>query len=86
MTTLPRNPSSPPQDTTRQRRAIATVSVWPATAIPARRHPKVLLSLRIDHDVLEWFRAQGPGYQTRMNAVLRAYVEHARGKHTEDQY
>jgi uncharacterized protein (DUF4415 family) len=25
--------------------------------------------------VLAWFRAQGPGYQTRMNAVLRAYVE-----------
>jgi len=31
--------------------------------------------LRIDEDVLAWFRAQGPGYQTRMNAVLRAYVE-----------
>jgi hypothetical protein len=25
--------------------------------------------------VLAWFRGQGPGYQTRMNAVLRAYVE-----------
>jgi uncharacterized protein (DUF4415 family) len=24
--------------------------------------------------VLEWFRAQGPGYQTRMNAVLRAFM------------
>jgi uncharacterized protein (DUF4415 family) len=31
--------------------------------------------LRIDEDVLAWFRAQGPGYQTRMNAVLRAYVQ-----------
>jgi uncharacterized DUF497 family protein/uncharacterized protein (DUF4415 family) len=31
--------------------------------------------LRIDEDVLAWFRAQGPGYQTRMNAVLRAYVD-----------
>jgi uncharacterized protein (DUF4415 family) len=31
--------------------------------------------LRIDEDVLAWFRARGPGYQTRMNAVLRAYVE-----------
>jgi uncharacterized protein (DUF4415 family) len=28
----------------------------------------------IDEDVLTWFRAQGPGYQTRMNAALRAYV------------
>ncbi len=33
------------------------------------------ISLRIDHDVLEWFKAQGDGYQTRMNAVLRAFKE-----------
>ena len=51
---------------------------WPAGASPAVRRRKQLLSLRIDHDVLEWFREQGPGYQTRMNAVLRAYMEHAR--------
>jgi len=31
------------------------------------------VSLRVDADVLEWFKAQGPGYQTRMNAVLRAF-------------
>jgi uncharacterized protein (DUF4415 family) len=36
---------------------------------------KVLLSLRIDGDVIEWFRRQGPGYQSRMNALLRAYME-----------
>ncbi len=36
--------------------------------------PKRLLSLRLDADVVEWFRAQGRGYQTRMNAVLRAHV------------
>ncbi len=36
--------------------------------------PKTLLSLRIDADVVEWFRAQGPGYQSRMNALLRAYM------------
>jgi uncharacterized protein (DUF4415 family) len=35
--------------------------------------PKVSVSLRIDADVLEWFKAQGEGYQTRMNAVLRAF-------------
>jgi uncharacterized protein (DUF4415 family) len=32
------------------------------------------VTLRIDADVLDWFRAQGKGYQSRMNAVLRAYV------------
>ncbi|HZF31391.1 MAG TPA: BrnA antitoxin family protein [Gammaproteobacteria bacterium] len=37
--------------------------------------PKATISLRVDADVLEWFRASGAGYQTRMNAVLRAYKE-----------
>ena len=36
---------------------------------------KALLSLRIDSDVIEWFKRQGPGYQSRMNALLRAYME-----------
>ena len=36
---------------------------------------KALLSLRIDSDVVEWFRAQGAGYQSKMNALLRAYME-----------
>jgi uncharacterized protein (DUF4415 family) len=36
--------------------------------------PKQAISLRVDQDVLNWFRAQGPRYQTRMNAVLRSYV------------
>ena len=31
--------------------------------------------LRVDADVLEWFKAQGRGYLTRMNAVLRSYME-----------
>ena len=34
---------------------------------------KALVSLRIDQDVLEWFKAQGSGYQTRINSVLRAF-------------
>jgi uncharacterized protein (DUF4415 family) len=34
---------------------------------------KVLVSLRVDQDVLDWFKAQGAGYQTRINAVLRAF-------------
>ena len=36
---------------------------------------KVLLSLRVDTDVIDWFRAQGAGYQSRMNALLRAFME-----------
>lgn len=41
---------------------------------------KQAISLRIDQDVLSWFRNGGPGYQTRMNAVLRAFVNSQRGK------
>jgi uncharacterized protein (DUF4415 family) len=36
--------------------------------------PKKSVSLRLDPDVLEWYKHQGPGYQTRMNAVLRMYM------------
>ena len=34
---------------------------------------KASISLRVDQDVLEWFKGQGPGYQTRINTVLRAF-------------
>ena len=34
---------------------------------------KAAVSLRVDQDVLAWFKAQGPGYQTRINTVLRAF-------------
>ena len=37
---------------------------------------KLPLSLRIDPEVLAYFKAGGKGYQTRMNAVLRSYMEH----------
>ena len=36
---------------------------------------KTSVHLRIDSDVLEWFKHQGKGHLTRMNAVLRAYME-----------
>jgi uncharacterized protein (DUF4415 family) len=35
---------------------------------------KEAIKLRIDRDVLDWFRATGQGYQTRINNVLRAFV------------
>jgi len=39
------------------------------------RPKKVQLTLRIDSDVVEWFKGQGRGYQSRINALLRAYME-----------
>jgi uncharacterized protein (DUF4415 family) len=41
--------------------------------------PKEQITLRLDADVLQWFRARGIGYQTQINALLRAYMnEHLR--------
>jgi uncharacterized protein (DUF4415 family) len=37
--------------------------------------PKKMISLRVDPDVLDFFKSQGPGYQTRMHAVLRAWMD-----------
>jgi uncharacterized protein (DUF4415 family) len=37
--------------------------------------PKLPITIRLDQDVVAWFKRGGPGYQSRINAVLRAYVE-----------
>lgn len=47
-----------------------------AVAWPRHKQP---VNLRIDSDIIDWFREGGAGYQTRMNAVLRAFVD-AQGK------
>ena len=38
-------------------------------------HPKKSVSLRLDSEILAFFKAQGKGYQTRINAVLKAYKD-----------
>jgi len=43
--------------------------------LPAK---KKAISIRVDEDVLDYFKHQGAGYQRRMNAVLRSYVEQKR--------
>lgn len=48
---------------------------WFETAELVLPERKVQLALRIDQDVVRWFKEQGPRYQTRMNAVLRAYMK-----------
>ena len=42
---------------------------------PVAKQP---ISLRVDEDVLGWFKAQGPRYQSRMNAVLRSFMTERR--------
>ena len=41
--------------------------VWPQGKAP--------VTLRLDKDIIAWFKLQGRGYQTRINAVLRGFVE-----------
>ena len=40
--------------------------------------PKASISLRVDADVPEWFKSRGPGYQTRINAGLKAFKDASR--------
>jgi uncharacterized protein (DUF4415 family) len=44
-------------------------------AVVKRTEPKAQVTIRMDREVLDWFKAQGKGYHTRINAVLRAYKE-----------
>ena len=44
---------------------------------------KMAIHIRVDSDVLEWFKSQGKGYQTRMNAVLRSYMNACIGESQE---
>lgn len=41
---------------------------------------KKYIGIRLDKDLLEWFKEGGRGYQTRINAVLRAYMKHRRSE------
>jgi uncharacterized protein (DUF4415 family) len=43
--------------------------------------PKQTVTIRLDPDVVSWFKAQGKGYQTRINAVLRMYMDAQRRPH-----
>ena len=47
-------------------------------AIIVEPSPKQAISLRVDTDVLGWFKRQGPRYQSRINAVLRSYMTQRR--------
>ncbi|HKG92076.1 MAG TPA: BrnA antitoxin family protein [Gemmatimonadaceae bacterium] len=57
-------------------------TAWLASGRVVQPAPKQAISIRLDADVLAWFRGLGPRYQSRMNAVLRAYVEHQKRKET----
>ncbi len=84
------DPKNPPILTQEQKRRLAALAALPDDQIdtsdaPFRPdavwvkavdfpHVKKLISLRIDEDVIEFFKQAGSRYQTRINAVLRSYV------------
>jgi uncharacterized protein (DUF4415 family) len=50
--------------------------------MPLERKPRVAISLRVERDVIDWFKAQAGPYQSRMHAVLKAFVEaHQHAQH-----
>ena len=48
---------------------------WFAKATLVMPEPKVPISLRIDREVVDWFKSHGARYQSRVNAVLKAYIQ-----------
>lgn len=60
----------------------ADENFWQNAKVHWPDQPKTPLNMRLDADVVAWFRAQGKGYQTRMNAVLRSFYEAHRTKPT----
>ena len=63
--------SGPPPESTQP---LAVTADWIKSVEFSAVEPKHPISFRIDADVLHFFKESGPGYQTRMNAVLRAYM------------
>jgi uncharacterized protein (DUF4415 family) len=57
---------------------------WESTVEAGLPKRKQGVHIRLDSDVLNWFRAHGPGYQSRINAVLRAFVR-ARERSDQDE-
>ncbi len=48
---------------------------WESTIVFGLPATKQDIHIRLDSDIIEWFKTHGRGYQTRINAVLRAFVQ-----------
>lgn len=64
----------------RKAKAAAPVSAgWASGVVFSDKEPKLAVSLRLDADVLRFFRGLGSGYQTRINEVLRVFMDAHQG-------
>jgi len=52
----------------------------PASTPTQKAGVKQIVTIRLDVDMLDWFKAEGPGYQTRINQVLREHMEAQKAK------
>ena len=59
------DPDSPP---------LLSETFW-RNSVVVRPQKKIPITVRLDADVVKWFRSHGKGYQTHINAVLRSYVQ-----------
>ena len=59
----------------------------PAVAVKSQtiNGVKQIVTIRLDVDMLEWFKSAGPGYQTRINQVLRDYMDAQRVAATQEK-
>ena len=80
-----KDPENPEWTKTMMRRAKPASKVFPNLKFPKPRGRgpqktpvKVQTTIRLDRDVVEYFRRQGRGWQTRLNAALRTVVSHKR--------
>lgn len=62
----------------------ADETFWKQARVRWPVQPKTPVNMRLDADVVAWFRAQGKGYQTRINAVLRSFYEAHRQSPSDD--
>ncbi len=51
-----------------------TSDAWLAAVVFGSAEAKMPVNIRLDADIVRFFRASGPGYQTRINEVLKAFV------------
>lgn len=58
--------------------------IWVGTLPHLGGIPRLKITIRLDEDVIEWFRSQGENYQIHMNDVLRQYMEHHRDADQEN--
>jgi uncharacterized protein (DUF4415 family) len=66
--------------------AARTEETTPAAKQHAVTGVKQIVTIRLDVDMLEWFKSAGPGYQTRINQVLREYMEVNRVRAQTEQH